>query len=106
MRSLKSLFSAVLVACAAAGASPAFAAADWNRGNIIDFTTSTAGVMIRLDVGQPTNCSAPNGWMLIPEANRSMVALALTMWANSAAAVDVYVTWTGGYCVVNQLDPR
>jgi hypothetical protein len=76
-------------------------------GTLIDHTTNVNGLMIRLDVGTPTNCSG-NLWMIIPETNKTMMAAALLAIAmNNRANMTVYTSGNGptGYCNVTQLDP-
>lgn len=84
----------------------AHAGADWLRGNISDMTTTAAGLFIKLDTGMPTNCIGVStyGWMLIPEANRTMGSFAMGKWFTQQRGVDVYVVVQGGMCVVTQVD--
>lgn len=77
-------------------------------GNISNTSSVKGGLIVMLDVGVPTNCTgSPYGWMLIPEANKAMMATALTMWITGKRAATVYTDgYTGnGFCVVNQIDP-
>lgn len=84
------------------------AAAEWNRGTMIDMTSTAAGLMVKLDTGLPTNCIGVSmyGWMLIPEANRTMVAFAMSKWISLQRAVDLYVVVQGGACIVTQVDSQ
>jgi len=46
--------------------------------------------------------------MLIPEANKTMIATALTMWVTGQRGVVVYTNGYNGqsFCVINQFDPN
>lgn len=87
-----------------------FAAAgtSYQGGNISNTTTVPEGLLIMLDTGPPSNCAGtPYGWMLIPEANKTMVAATLALWLTGKTNVTVYVSsYSGsGYCTINQVDP-
>lgn len=44
-----------------------------------------------LDAGPPANCTGTTyGWMLLPEANRTMVAAVFLMWMSGQSRVTVY----------------
>jgi hypothetical protein len=99
---------ATAAALLGSGTSNALAAAEYQSGRINNITTIAEGLMLTLDSGLPTNCTGtPYGWMLIPQANRVMVATVLALWLSGARDVTVYVnTYTGSsYCIVNQVDP-
>lgn len=84
-------------------------AADWYQtGNISALTTTTEGLMIMLDTGPPTNCTGtPWNWMLIPEANKTMVAATLALWLSGKRNVTVYVLpFTAGWCSIIQVQPN
>jgi hypothetical protein len=58
--------------------------------------------MIELDNGLPTLCTGTVGdWMIIPEANKSMIAVAL-MNMESQKLIEVYTdgTFLNGICKV------
>lgn len=77
-------------------------------GSITNVTSHSGGLLIMLSSGVPTNCTGtPYGWMLIPEVNKTMVALALMTYAQGKGAV-VYTDSNGGsgICVINQFDPN
>jgi hypothetical protein len=78
-------------------------------GNIIDLTSVSAGVMIKLDTAAPTICVGIDGnqWMLIPAENKSVTALLLMMYSMGKRNATVYSTGTvvNGWCVVSQYDP-
>jgi hypothetical protein len=86
----------------------AHAGPNWQAGNIIDLTSSAAGIQIMLDTGPPDNCQGtPYGWMLISQDSKAMTAVVLTMWATGKKYVMVYTNAmpAGGYCTINQVDP-
>lgn len=99
-----------LIACAAlitAGFGHATLAADsYLGGNISNITSHAAGLMVMLDTGVPTNCAGVGyNWMTIPEANKTMIAVALMAW-QVKRGVTVYTNaLSGGVCTINQLDP-
>ncbi|HET9645740.1 MAG TPA: hypothetical protein VFP68_20830 [Burkholderiaceae bacterium] len=85
-------------------------AADWYvHGTLSNITSTAEGLLVMLDSGTPTNCAGtPYGWMLIKEANKTMVATALTMWLSGQRAVTIYTNpFSSGqsFCVVSQIDP-
>lgn len=88
---------------------PAVQAADtYQHGTISDTTSTSAGLMIRIDSGPPGNCaSSPYGWMLIKSEHKAMLALTLLMLATGKKSFVVYTAGIGssGYCEVSQMDP-
>jgi hypothetical protein len=82
---------------------------DYVTGNITQYTTTTDGVLLMVDAGPSANCKGtPYGWMLVPETNKTLVAMTLTAIANGKKAVTLYTagfTGTTPYCVVNQVQP-
>jgi hypothetical protein len=75
-------------------------------GRISNVTSASDGLFIMLETGVPTNCTGVGfGWMKIPEANKSMIAVALMVWQNKSGAVVYTNALSGGQCVINQLDP-
>ena len=61
-----------------------------------------------MDSGIPGNCQGtPYGWMLIKEANKTMISVTLTMWATGKRGATIYTAGidSTGYCIINQLDP-
>lgn len=76
---------------------------------ITNITTTPEGVLLILDAGPPTNCTGtPYNWMLVPEANNTMVAAVFMMWMSGRRRVTVYSasTYTGnGFCKIDQVDP-
>ena len=114
-RSLSYLFRSMRATTLAAAAIvsgtvllPAHAADSYLNGNISNITSTTSGLLIMLDSGVPTNCTGtPYGWMIIPEANKTMVAVTLLAWHTNNRAVTVYTNamQAGGWCYINQVDP-
>lgn len=85
------------------------AESNYVRGTITSYTTTTDGLMLMTDGGIPTNCTGtPYGWLLIPEANKTMIATALTMLTTGNKTATFY---TGGivgptsFCVIIQVEP-
>ena len=79
----------------------------YQTGNMTNLTATSDGLMIMLDAGPPTTCAAtPYGWMLIPEANKTLVATALAMWLSGKKAATIYsAPYSGGWCILNQINP-
>lgn len=47
-------------------------------------TSNAQGLLVQVSGGLPTNCTGtPYGWILIPEANKTMVSLTLTAIAQN-----------------------
>lgn len=87
---------------------PSYAADYYLSGNIINITTTTGGLMIMLDSGIPTNCKGtPYNWLLVKEENKTMISMALTMWASGKKGLTVYTAALnpGSYCEIIQIDP-
>lgn len=87
---------------------PAYAGPHYLWGTIINITTTSGGLMVMLGSGVPDNCAGVGyGWMLIPEANKTMIATALATWATGNKNVTVFTNpLSGGTCVINQFDPE
>lgn len=87
-------------------AQDAAAADEYLGGNISNISSHGAGLMVMLDTGVPTNCSGVGyNWMTIPEANKTMIAVALLAW-QLGRGVTVYTNpLSNGFCTINQLDP-
>lgn len=99
------LASAVILALASTLAN---AADGYLSGTMVDITSVSNGLMVRLDTGVPTNCTGtPYGWLTILETNKTMVALALLAWHSGNRVVTVYTNPTppGSWCTINQFDP-
>lgn len=83
-------------------------------GEVYDITSTADGLLVRVKDAQainimPTDCTNPNqfGWMLIPEANKAMISVALAMRAQGKREAAVYANLaTNGVCLVVQYDPH
>ena len=76
---------------------PASASPSWLDGNIINISSASSGLMVMLSSGVPDNCAGVGyGWMLIPEAKKTMIATALTTWATGNKYVVVYTNPLSG----------
>jgi len=99
----------LIAAFALTAASSIWAAESYQTGTITNITTIPEGVLLMLDVGPPTNCTGtPYNWMLVPEANKTMVAAVFMMWMSGQRRVTVYSAgaYTGnGFCKLGQVDP-
>ena len=78
-------------------------------GDIVNLTATTAGIMIKLNSGLPSNCDGtPYGWMLIKKEHTAIISAVLAAWVSDKKAGVVYVSGrenANGYCLVNQFDP-
>jgi hypothetical protein len=84
------------------------AADTYIQGNVTNLTSIPGGLLIMLDSGVPTNCTGtPSGWMLIRAADKTMIAMALTMFAMGKKNAVVYTSGIlgSGYCEIGQYDP-
>lgn len=85
----------------------AFAGPTYQTGQISNLSSAN-GILIMLSSGVPDNCQGtPYGWMVIPEQNKAMIAVALLIWSTKPErAVTVYTSGlVNGYCQINQIDP-
>ena len=102
---------ACLSACLILISLSTWAGPHYQGGAIYDHTSNTLGLMIRFNPTvtlPPDNCAgAPAGWMLIPEANKTMIATTLLANATGNRTVTVYTSGydASGYCAVYQVDP-
>lgn len=100
---------AAIAGAALTAASACWSAENYQPGIINNITTIPEGVLLMLDSGPPTNCAGTAyGWMLVPEANKTMVATVLMMWISGQRKVVVYSQpYTGtGVCTLTQVDPE
>lgn len=100
----------ILFLCALLAASTrAYSAESHIVGTVTDITSYSGGLLIRVDGNKkPTGCSQGSAWMVIKQADSTMIAVVLaTYMANKRDAV-VYVNTqsTGNYCEVTQYDPQ
>lgn len=80
--------------------------ATFQNGRIDAVTYAGDEIYIRLDGGNPTNCTgSPFGWMRIPSTSKAMIALVTGLYLRGdLASVNVTVYTSGldssGYCTV------
>ena len=83
-------------------------------GEVYDITSTVSGLLIRVKDTQatnivPTDCQNPGpyGWMLIPEASKTMISVAIAMRAQGKRDAAIYVNpTTSGPCDIIQYDPK
>ena len=99
--------NALVAASILLASGPTRAGDNYLYGSVINMTTDASGIFIMLDTGVPTNCaSSPYGWMQIKAANKTMIAVFLTMYALGKKVATVYTIPTpSGYCEITQYDP-
>jgi len=84
--------------------------ADSQTGHITRVTYVGNTLMIMLDAGPPTNCSAtPFGWMMVPASYTPMIAFVSGLWFRGDAAAKSLAVYTSGidgsgYCQISQID--
>jgi hypothetical protein len=92
---------------------------NWQYGTISDHTTTPSGLMLMFaDATVPGNCLSAaqqnNSWMIIPEANKTMIAAMLLAIAMNNRTLTVYTAnapapsggiGPSGYCTLTQVDP-
>jgi len=106
----RSKYLPILLAASFLAASSAQAADTYQSGHITRVSYTTAGVLIMLDAGPPTNCSAtPYGWMMIAPQYTAMSAFVTGLWFRGDAAAKQLAVYTSGidgtgYCQINQID--
>jgi hypothetical protein len=109
---MKNQFRLTLLAAAALAFSTARAADSNQTGHITRVSYITSGVLIMLDTGPPTNCSAtPYGWMMIAAPYTAMIAFVTGLWFQGGAASTQLAVYTSGidgtgYCQVSQIDTQ
>jgi hypothetical protein len=101
------LFACVLIGVSLFRTQSASAAETWIYGTLTNVTTGSSGDLnIMVSTGVPTNCAGvPFGWMTIPAASKTMIALALLTLQNRGAVTVYTFALSGGQCVINQFDP-
>jgi hypothetical protein len=84
--------TAALVATASAGAADTYL-----TGNLSEVTTVPEGLLIRLDNGLPDHCAGtPYNWMLVSEANKTVLAMTMMLWFTGGRLMTVYTrAYTG-----------
>lgn len=64
----------------------------------------TPGILVRISGGLPDNCiGTAYGWLLIPEANKAMMATALLAKATNKSVTVFTSGLNGGFCTVIQV---
>jgi hypothetical protein len=80
----------------------------YQSGVIFDHTSIAAGLLIRFNptlTALPDNCVGTT-LILIPEANKTMIATTLLAIAKENRTITVYTSGVvGGFCIATQLDP-
>lgn len=74
-------------------------------GYVVNMTSMPEGLLVMLDAGIPDRCEGtPYGWMIIPEENKTMVAVAMMAYMQNDRKITLGVngTFFGGYCLVGQ----
>jgi hypothetical protein len=89
---------------------PIQAADTYQSGHISRVSYTGDHLIIMLDGGPPTNCAGTTfGWMLVPAANKPMLAFVTGLWMRGDAAQKAVVVYTSptdasGFCQVDQID--
>lgn len=100
--------ASVFAACMVTGSATGNPYPGYVVGNVIDITSTTAGLMMRMEDSRvPTLCGASSyGWMLVPQSNSAMISVFLTYWASGKKNFTIYIDQTAGSaCIVDQIDP-
>ncbi|GAA5563477.1 ABC transporter ATP-binding protein [Acinetobacter seifertii] len=89
------------------------AAQDYVIGNLTKMTSITEGLLIKLEPENlPDVCKNKTayGWMLIPQARKTIIAVTLSQWYQEKKAVVVYVdrdySTNPNFCTVQQVEPQ
>jgi hypothetical protein len=81
---------------------------NWISGNLTNYTSVQGGLLIKVDAGIPDNCAGtPYNWIIIAEADKAMIAMALMRISQDKLAVNVYTNpgFYLGFCRAVQFDP-
>lgn len=93
-------------------ANPVHAADSYQTGHITRVSYTADSLIIMLDSGPPTNCAgSAYGWMMVPAANKPMLAFVTGLWMRGDAAAESIVVYTNptdssGFCQISQLDTQ
>ena len=104
--------SALAIAVSSLTCVPAQAFDSYENGHITRVSYYSDLVLISVDSGVPTNCSAtPSGWIAIPAANKAMQAFVTGLWMRGDAPSRSFTFYTGGigasgFCELAQLDTQ
>ena len=77
-------------------------------GTLTNYSATQGGLLIMVDAGIPDNCAGtPYGWMIIPQEDKAMLALALMRISQDQMKVTAYSSgaFYSGFCRVTQYDP-
>jgi hypothetical protein len=99
----------VLVLVVTTGQSFGQAGPNYVVGNITNYTSIEGGLLLIVDNGVPNNCSGtPYGWMIIPDTDKAMLAMAFMKINQENMGVVLYSngSYSLGFCRVTQYDPR
>ncbi|MDH2636491.1 ABC transporter ATP-binding protein [Acinetobacter nosocomialis] len=95
------------------GIQTANAEQDYVSGNLTQITSITEGLLIKLEPGNlPEVCKNKTafGWMLIPQARKTILAVTLSQWYQKKRSVVVYVdrdySTNPNFCTVQQIQPQ
>lgn len=103
-----SIFCLVLMLFIAPSRAAAQAYANHVVGKVGDVSSTADGLLIRMEgVNQPTTCSNPYGWMIIPASSEIMASVALSYFVSGRRSATVYTQpqSSSSMCVVTQFDP-
>ncbi len=84
----------------------------YTTGTITQISSVTEGLLIKLEAGNlPDICKNRSafGWMLIPQARKTIIAVTLSQWYQKKRLVSVYVdpdySTNPSFCTVQQVAP-
>ncbi|MPS62317.1 MULTISPECIES: ABC transporter ATP-binding protein [Acinetobacter] len=107
---MKKILLYFMIVCT--GIQTANAEQDYVSGTITRITSVTAGLLIKLEPGNlPDVCKNKTayGWMLIPQARKTIIAVTLSQWYQKKRSVTVYVdrdySNNPSFCTVQQVEP-
>ena len=99
----------LLMALACLSPTPVAAFPYWVTGSIYEVTTTSDGLMFRINNPSivPDNCvNAAGNWFLIPNGDQVMAAFIMSMWLSGRKNFTIYTSPTvNNYCRVTQADP-
>lgn len=91
----------------------AIAEVNYARGTLTQITSITEGLLIKLEAGNlPDICKNKTayGWMLIPQARKTIIAVTLSQWYQKKRSVAIYVdsdySNNPSFCTVQQVEPQ
>jgi hypothetical protein len=105
----KTLIFLGLLFVATTGQSFGQAGPNYVFGQITNYTSIEGGLLLIVDNGVPNNCSGtPYGWMIIPDTDKAMLAMAFMRISQENMGVALYSngSYSLGFCRVTQYDPQ